>query len=641
MNSFTRHPWVIPAGLFLLTLLAYASSFPGAFILDDLHIAQENRLVQAPDLYTIFTTDYWLDFENSGLFRPVTILSLALNRQLLGSGAWGFHLVNVLLHGGVVVLIWQLLRGWKLTVQAAFAGAAVFAVHPLHLEAVNIVVGRSELLVAFFLLAAFLFARHGGRASAVPVCFCYLLALCSKEHAITFLALLPLTEAFFGGYHLWRRRWPLYAGLLAVAIAWLGWRHYFIILGNPLPRFPLTEAAAPLAFVDLSARVLTALHHQGWYLLKLFVPHGLQSVYSVNDMPEFVRSAFSLTGLLVAAGTVLVLGALVHGWRRRSFLALCGSLYLLSFLPTSNLFFATGATFAERLAYFPSVWFCAGLAGVLTLAMRQGWWRQWCWVVPAFYLLFLCGALLLRSPDYAGELTLWSAEVEDNPADFLGWQSLAESYNNLGRYEEADLAFQTMLSLAPDYPGGLRSRTAFFLTKGMYERALPSAERVYELSRKKQEPIAMAFDALELAEVTLKLNDCGRAMGLLDGPALPLIHHLRAREVRAVTLACLDRHEEAVKIFAGIEGEPKEHRMRYQHGLSLFTLGRLDEARVQLQNAVAQNDDDAAAWNLLGVVCAQSGEWDAAIAALEQAVALAPDNTGYHENLNRAQRKGL
>lgn len=635
-----RYSWFIPCALLVLTLLVYANSFPGTFVLDDLHIVQNNQLVQQPDLLTIFTSDYWHGFENSGLFRPITILSLAINRLLLGANPLGFHLVNVLLHAVVAVLLWRLLCEWGLPVAAASTAAVLFVVHPIHVEAIDIVVGRSELLVALFLLAAFLIARREGWIAWSAVWVCYLLALCSKEHAITFLALLPLVDLFHDGYSAIRRRWPLYVGLLIATIFWLSWRHYFVILNNPLPRFLLTEAANPLGFIDTTSRVLTALRYQGLYLGKMLLPHGLQSVYSSNDLPLFIRSVFSLSGMLVVTGSGAIVGLLVIGWRRRSLIALCGALYLIAFLPTANIVFPIGAAVAERLGYFPSVWYCASLGAILASLWEFERTKRWLWLVVIIYGLFLSVSLLVRNLDYADEISLWSAEVEENPSDFLGWQSLAESYNNQGQYEGADNAYRTMLALAPDYPGGLRSRTAFFLSLGMYDKALPSAEKVFALSQEKNDPIAQAFDGLDLAEVTLQLNDCGRTLTLLDGPALPLQNHLRALELRSVALACLNRHEEAVKYFSRIEGEPQDHRIRYRYGLSLFQLRRLADARTQLEEAVRRNDKDAEAWNLLGVVSAEQKDWTSGIAAMERASELAPDNQRYLENLERARREG-
>lgn len=635
---FAASKWGIPALLSLLVVFVYANSFPGTFILDDLLIVEKNALLQHPDLATIFRSDYWHGVENSGLFRPLTILSLALNRFLLGEAPFGFHLVNVLLHAAVTVLLWRALLVWDLPPLAAVVAALLFAVHPIHADVVNIVVGRSELLVAFFLLLGFILARRQALGAGILVCLCFLLALLSKEHAITFLLLLPLWNLFHAGsVQVMKERWPLYAGMLAVAVAWLLWRKFGVI--NPLPPFPLSEAAAPLAYVDGVTRVLTALQHQWLYFAKLLWPTGLQAVYSVADLPSFIPSVLSPAGLGVLLGTVAALVLLVIGLRQLSPLALFALLYLVAFLPTSNLLFPIGVTMAERLAYFPSLWFCAA-TGVLAAALiGKPRLQRWAWALLLSYLFGLGGVTLWRNRDFASDVHLWSAEVVENPRDFLGWESLARSLTEAGRYEEADGAYRWMLEYAPDYPGGLRSRTSFFLMQGAFAQALPTATRAFALSQAKGDPIAMAFDGLDLAEVHLGLGECEKALAYLDGPTRPL-RNLRAIGTRSATLACLDRHADVVTELAGVDPGLLTPNLRYQFGLSLFRLGRLAEARLQLEEAV-KVEGDAGVWNLLGVVRAQQSDWKNAIAAFSRAVALQPKDVEYQKNLRRAQGEGV
>lgn len=633
---FAVSEWGISALLVLAVVIVFANSFPGTFILDDLLIVAQNPLVQHPDLALIFRSDYWHGYENSGLFRPLTILSLGLNRLLLGPAPLGFHLVNVLLHAGVTVLLYRVLRIWGVTFLAAGTGAVLFAVHPLHVQVVNEVVGRSELLVALWLLAAFLLAQRRSVGAGLLVCLCYLLALLSKEHAITFVALLPLCDAFAAGsVRVWKVRWPLYAGLVAVCAFWLLWRTFGVI--NPLPPFQPAEAAAPLAYVAGTTRALTALHHQWLYLGKLVLPLGLQTVYSVADLPAFIRSFTSPAGLLLVSGTLVLLGLLAWGWRCQQPAALFGVLYLVAFLPTSNLLFPIGVTVAERLAYFPSLWFCAG-CGVLVAPLLAGkGWQRWCWVVLFCYVLWSGGMTVWRNRHFASAVQLWQAEVANNPNDFLGWESLAQRLYAERRVEEADAAFRRMLEIAPDYPGGLRSRTAFFLAQKAYDQALSSAARVYALSQAKGDPIAMAFDGLDLAEVYLGLDECALALAYLDGPTLPL-RNLRAMGIRSSTLSCLGRDSEAVELLAGVDSEQLPSRQRYQYGLSLYRLGRLNEARQQLE-AVARGENHDEAWNLLGVVYAQQSDWPAARAAFARAVELQPERADYRVNLLRVGRE--
>ena len=622
--------------LVLLVLALYANSFPGAFILDDQLIVVENPLVQHLDLLTIFRADYWHGVNNSGLFRPLTILSLALNRLLFGPAPFGFHLINVLLHAAVTFLLWRGLRVWGLPLFAATTCAILFAAHPLHTEVVNEVVGRSELLAAFFVLAAFNLARSHSVYSSLGVCLCYLLALLSKEHAITFLILLPLGEGFVAGEsRLWQRRWPLYLGLAAVAGAWLCWRSFGVISTAPL--LPLSEAAAPLAYVDGVTRILTALHYQWLYLGKLFLPHGMQAVYSATDLPPFIRSFFSLPALLVLAGTSSLLLLLVWGWRRRSPLALFALFYLLSFLPTANLFFPIGVTFAERLAYLPSLWFCAGLGVLFTGLRALPSCRSWLWLLLSVYLLYLGAMTWARNPDFASEKKLWRAEVANNPADFSGWLNLAEALLAAGEMDAADKAYQAMLAVDPDDPTGVRSRMTFYLVQGDYAQALAIAQKNFAQAQSQGDIIAMAFDGRSMAAAYLGMGECVKALSYLEGPALPLRYQPQTIASRLAVLSCLGRDEEVVAEMAGMEKGVITGWMRYQYGFSLMRMGRLAEARRQLEQVVKEATTNAEAWNLLGVICVQLADKPAAMAAFARAAALVPGEASYRENLQRTQ----
>lgn len=630
--------WLVPGLLALLALLAYSNSFPGAFILDDLHIVQNSRLVADLDLQAIFRSDYWFGIENSGLYRPLTILSLALNRVILGEAVWGFHLVNVLLHAAIVALIYHTLARWDLSRGVAFMAAALFAVHPIHADVVNIAVGRSELLVVLFLLAAFCWARSEGLAAGGLVCLCFFAALLSKEHAITFLVLLPLWQSFRDGIrNTLRQQWRLYLGLLVVTIGWLVlYRHAPF---QTLPRSIYSHEGAPLAFLPGDDRILTGMLLQWLYLAKLLAPFGLQAVYSTADLPAFIDSPFSAAGLSVLAGSALAAVLVALGWRKRHPLALFAALYLVSFAPTSNVFFAVGVSFAERLAYFPSLWFCAGIAALLGWLQSAGA-KSLAWGLFVGYLLLLTAIGLWRNPDFASETRLWNAEVVNNPEDFLGWQNLAESLANSRRYAEAESAYRQMLALAPDYPGGLRARSAFLRGQGRYTEALETGSRALDIARSRGDLPAVAFDHVELADTLIGLQDFARALQHLDQVDDRMGVTTRLLELRGKALAGLGRYREAAETIERIVEIGKQSDIRRTYALSLINLKRYDEARQQLETDV-QSLETAEGWNLLGVVCALQEDWRPAVEAFAQASRLKPANPSYRSNLERANRKAL
>jgi len=622
--------------LLLLAILVYANSFPGTFVLDDIHIAKNNPLVKDVDLLTIFHTDYWHGMENSGLFRPLTIFSLAINRLIFGTNAWGFHLVNLLLHAGVTLLFWQTLKQWTIRPVVAFLAAALFAVHPLHTEVVDVIVGRSELLVALFLLLAFLSLRkEGSRWQYLAVLF-YFAALLSKENAITFLLLLPVAEAFCAErFTIWKERWRLYAGLATATVVWLLWRTYGVT--SDLPRSTLTEAAAPLAHVDTLTRVLSALEHQ-WIYLKLHLwPIPLQSVYSIADLPPFLSTFFSFTSLAVVTATSIFLALIVYGVKRKVWAAFFLLLYVLSFAITANLFFPIGVTMAERLTYLPSLWFSAALAALLLGEGRTRLQNNLGAIVGCLFILFFATVCLARNVDYGSEPQLWMEEVRQNPQDYLGWQNVGEVLTNHKRYVEAEAAYLQMLRLNPDYPGGLRSWTFFLLTQDRHAEALESARRAHAISEKKGERVAVAFDSMDMAESLLALGRYAEALAVLQPAGTILSRVSRYNELRARVFNALGRDEEALAAFSKVQTIAPGSNLHYKLALSLYRLNRLDEAHAQLKSDIEVRRGSAEVYNLIGVIEARQEKWAAALDAFGRAIELEPDNSYYRENYERAK----
>lgn len=634
---FLRHRGVVSLLLAALSVLVYLNSFPGTFIQDDFFIVKNNALVQNFDLRGIFTSDYWKGMENSGLYRPLTILSLALNRMLTGPEPWGFHLVNVLLHGGVTVLVWLTLLRWNASKPVALLAALCFAVHPIHTEVVNIVVGRSELLVAAFALLALCFARTDDLSAHLVVWGCFALALLSKEHAIVLLALVPLADLWLDGLGGVKSRWRLYLGMLIVAGGWLLLRHYGV--QQDLPPTPYSKSAVPLAYLPWDVRILTALQYQWVYLAKLFYPVKLHAAYSLADLPPPIETLWSLRGALVVAVTAGAVAGIAIGWRSRQLWVVLVIAYLLACAPTANIVMPIGVIMAERLAYFPSVWFCATLGWLFCWFREQGtgWWRV-VWAGACVYLLFLSILTVVRNRDYVSEIALWQREVLVNETDFLAWHSYGQSLSNSHRYEEAERAYREMLQLQPKFQGGQRSYFTFLFEHGRYREAIAVAERTLALSREQADVTGIAYDQVNLATAYLELKEYGQALAYLEAvdPAYfqqkDIYYGFLGRALQAV-----GKDQAAVAVFEKIGSYALDLNTPLYYGISLFNLGRYEEARSKLREAIRLNERPEA-WNLIGTIAAQQQQYAEAIEAFGRAVELAPGQRHYQENLDRAKQ---
>ena len=152
--SMKRLPILLSVSVALLATAVYVNSLGNGFAYDDETILQNREVLHnLANVGELVTAEYWPAMFHSALYRPLTLLSFAVDWAVWKGSPFGFHLVNVALHAFVAALVALLLLRlfpWW----AALAGGAVFAVHPVHTEAVANVVGRGELLVALFALTA-------------------------------------------------------------------------------------------------------------------------------------------------------------------------------------------------------------------------------------------------------------------------------------------------------------------------------------------------------------------------------------------------------------------------------------------------------------------------------------------------------
>jgi hypothetical protein len=279
----------------LAALAVYANSVPGEFVFDDTVVVQGNEALQGLDpghLREIFGGHYWKTVENrGGLYRPVVMLSYALNHALTGDGPKGYHAVNVLLHAANGVLVASVMLALFARPMLSLLTGLLFVLHPIRTEAVASVVGRAESLSGLFMLAAWLayirFRTSGGGARLGVSAVCFGLAALTKESAFSFPALLLLTD-FVSGRGSLRERftpgpflaryWPYAAAGLAV----LALR--YLVLGGLTPLY-INPASNPLVNADTWQRFLTATHVFAKYIGLLVLPWNLSADYSYNQIP--------------------------------------------------------------------------------------------------------------------------------------------------------------------------------------------------------------------------------------------------------------------------------------------------------------------------------------------------------------------
>ena len=482
------------------TALVYANSLFNGFTMDDELYIQRNPQVTEHTLRLLFQPN-----AASNVFRPVTFASLALNWIAAGYKPLGYHLVNLLLHAGVTVLLLLVLREVLTRLAAgelvSFAAAVLFAVHPIHTEAVSSAVGRSELLAAGFLLAAWFFHLQDRWLIAL---LAFALAVLSKESAI---GLLPLALA--GDYANGKlKRWTRYAGIAAVTVLYVGilWK----IQGGHFGAASVSVLDNPLTLLPARLRILNAIRIAWRYVGLLTFPATLSCDYSYNQLAMYGNLRHLLLPAAAAAGAVALW--IVAIWRREAGLLVAGAIYFAGFAATSNIAARTGTIFAERLAYFPSAGFCLLVAILCAwLAKRH---RIAAIVLLAVSITGFAVRTFARNRDWRDNTALYmsAADAVPNSAKMRAFRGIV--YLGKNDFERSRSDLQAALAIEPDYPDAVEALGLLELRSGNQQFALNYLRKALEMSSPKD--FDYDYRAANLAGLLIEDGKLDEAMKLLN-----------------------------------------------------------------------------------------------------------------------------
>ncbi|MEO8030625.1 MAG: hypothetical protein ABJC74_05245 [Gemmatimonadota bacterium] len=407
-----------PAAVAVIALLALAASVTSlgnGFAYDDVHIIVNNPHVHSlAQPWHRFAEQYWPPEVGVGLYRPVTILLYAMQWAAQGGQPLAFHLVSVLLYACVAILVLLVARR-LLPAPAAFAAAAIWAVHPVHVEAVANVVGQSEIVTALWMLLAvllYLRAREVGPLGVrqeIAISGLYLLACLSKEHGLVLPALLLAFEFTV------LKRQPFTAGLrrfylqlALIGIAFFAVRTTVLgALAGDLPPYWMTG-------ISTGQRWLTMLAIVPDWIRLLCWPAHLQADYGPRELElATVFGPGQILGLVLLA-SLAILALVVR--RSQPVITVGLAWTAIALLPTSNLLLPTGIALAERTLFLPSVGICMVFGAVVAYALA----RRWRIVPIALWAVVVAGLIWSgwRQPVWKDNPTLFHQMTLDAPLSY-------------------------------------------------------------------------------------------------------------------------------------------------------------------------------------------------------------------------------
>lgn len=613
-------PWLAA----LVGALCFVNSLGNDLTYDDVPIVAENQAIRSlTDWRAIWLSDWWrphmeaetqrLDLRRDRLYRPLTLFTFAVQYGIHGASPAGYHVVNVGLHALCCALVWLLARRLLRDPAAPLVAALLFAVHPVHAEAVANVVGRAEVLTALWLMVGLLVLTGGApsprRTAAAAAVF--LLALLSKETAVCYLpvALLAMhaapSSAPRGG-----RGWLAHAAILAIPLLIYLPLRFVALESNLIRDAAPSDVFNPIVAASGLWRGLLPLVVLGHYARLMLLPVHLSADYGLRVIEPYAFDPLALLGAAALAGLLICLLGYRRGagaWRD---MAVAAALFFASYALISNTVLLIGVSLAERLLYWPSVPLALLLAAGLCAA-----WRSACRpggpaarVAP---LVLVGGVLLLAALGVRSGLRSadWRANAVLFQEDAFTWPRSAVA----NRYYAGEL-----LRLA--------ARVAEPQRGAMLRQALRAAGRSIELAPRDADAL------LILANIHAALGDRENAAHYAEivltlAPGDPHARRLTARLLRP------DGATELARLEARVAESPDDADARLALGRLLVELARPRDALPHAERAAALAPQRPDALRLLAELYAVSNRRGDAERVFTRIIELDPADWRAHANL--------
>jgi tetratricopeptide (TPR) repeat protein len=583
-----------------LALVLYANTLGHRYAFDDAVVITRNADVQKgiagiPALLSTDTISGFLRTEtrlSGGRYRPLSLVTFAVEKSLWGDRPALSHAINLLLYAATGVLLYLLLvaLAGEERRPLAFLASLLFLAHPLHTEVVANIKGRDELLMFALALGSGLLVlrRHPIVGGLV-----FFLALMAKENAITLLAVLPAAlvvcqreqpRKAFQRTLPWLFAALIFVGLRVAIVGFIGDRGSSSLLNDP---FAQADSAAKFATIALTL---------GRYLYLLLIPHPLICDYSYNQVP-LVGWGHPIVLLSLLAHLALI----VVGLRKRGVVGLLILYYFATLSIVSNIVFPVGVAMAERFLYLPSLAACVGLAALL---LR----------IPQRIMLPLASIILLaasartihRNLAWKDDWTLFSCDVRKAPNNARMQLAYGEHALRREQLPEAVAALERSVAIYPaanSYMWLARAQTAaedWPAVLASTEAGLAKVESLPQLhalrgkallrSERKPQSLRHYARARELGDASIETRQTQAYLMLDLGQVKAAIPHLRElvvtdpetlahREVLARALQVSGDPDGAIEEFAILaEKQPASVAAWFRHAAALEERGRSEEA---------------------------------------------------------------
>jgi type IV pilus biogenesis/stability protein PilW len=630
---------------FLLTLLVYGNSLKNEFVFDDIPLVVKNyQIRQLNNIPTL------LGLGGAGSFyRPLRIVSYAIDYHLFKLNPLGYHLSNMIFHALTAFLVFLTLLRLSDNFRIALAASLLFVVHPVQTDSVTYIAGRRDILSAlFYLLGFYLFLRYRKAPSILllgAILLSYVLAISSKEMAVTFPALCFLYD-FMENFaalsttktaapvatrkriaasllQMGRQQFFFYAIFLVGACAFV---YYKIVVVPPSLRQEYYGGTWANNFLTVSRIII-------YYLKLLLFPIALNADYSYNAFPV-TTSLLDLKSWASVLALCILFWAGIKAFRHNRLATLCLAWFFITLLPVCHII-PHHELMAEHYLYLPSIglFFLAGITLDRWLNKKHPYAFL---LIAGLLMVFLSVRTVVRNQDWRNALTLWEKTVKTAPNCARAWNNLSVEYYRKGELTKAQDSCQRSFNIKPDFPDPYHNLGNIYADKQLFDRAIEYYKKAYSLCRK-----GGGKEIINSWGIACRsMGDLKTAAGLFYYALFLDPWYAEARSNMSTVYLAEGNYERAINnIKKAINLEPEVPEYHNNLGAVYRKKGQLQEAVKEFMIAIWIKPDFMEAHNNLGNVLKDQGKYDKAIKTFKRCIALKPDSAEVFTNLGIVYRK--
>lgn len=484
--------------VFAFAFLIYANTIGNKYAVDDTIVITKNTLTTQglKGIPKIMTTDAFYGFFGEGYklveggrYRPLSIVTFAIEYEFLGFNPHFSHAVNVVLFALISVMVFFLIAELLQTPAPAsfrwnvpFIAALLFAAHPIHTEVVANIKGRDEIMgmlgALLTLYTAVLFVKRENALYLALALISFVFALFSKENALTYFAVVPLTFYFFTKADI-KKYLIVCIPMLLIAVVYVMMRREFtgLELGQRSPEIlnnPFSDPRNNAVDVAASKKYATVALSFWEYLRLLFIPHPLTHDYYYNQVP--VTDWNNPKAILSLLINLSLIGFALVAARSKNVIAYAILYYFLTMSIVSNIAFTVGVIMNERFLFLASFGFCLIVAVLLVKITNYAGRKTFAdadilnprLLTAVMVVILAAGSVktYTRNLDWKDDFTLFKKDAQNSPNsakihNALGGEYLTQADKQtdpkikMEYVKNAEKVLARALKIYPDYMNAL------------------------------------------------------------------------------------------------------------------------------------------------------------------------------------------